>query len=129
VEVVWIAFFQMESHTSLALSVLNSLAPPRNAVCWPEASKYRERKKAVTLASGSEIWLHPLIRATHKHLSPLSHELPLFHHIRQTVGANINNILAIASPMGMIREHTGDALNCLGSRECDEQRWQKTAGN
>ena len=66
--------------------------------------------KGVILAGGKGTRLHPLTKATNKHLLPVGLEPMLFHPIRQLVGAGITDILVITST-----EHMGDVVNCLGS--------------
>lgn len=66
--------------------------------------------KGIILAGGRGTRLHPLTKATNKHLLPVGREPMLFHPIRQMVGAEIDDILVITST-----EHMGDVVNCLGS--------------
>lgn len=66
--------------------------------------------KGVILAGGKGTRLHPLTKATNKHLLPVGLEPMLFHPIRQMVAAGITDILVITST-----EHMGDVVNCLGS--------------
>jgi glucose-1-phosphate thymidylyltransferase len=66
--------------------------------------------KGVILAGGKGTRLHPLTKATNKHLLPVGLEPMLFHPIRQMVGAGITDVLVITST-----EHMGDVVSCLGS--------------
>ena len=68
--------------------------------------------KGVILAGGKGTRIHPLTKATNKHLLPVGQEPMLYHPIRQMVGAGIMDILLITST-----EHMGDVVNCLGSGE------------
>jgi glucose-1-phosphate thymidylyltransferase len=66
--------------------------------------------KGIILAGGRGTRLHPLTKATNKHLLPVGREPMLFHPIRQMASADITDILVITST-----EHMGDVVNCLGS--------------
>jgi glucose-1-phosphate thymidylyltransferase len=66
--------------------------------------------KGIILAGGRGTRLHPLTRATNKHLLPVGREPMLYHPIRQLVAAGITDILVVTST-----EHMGDVVNCLGS--------------
>jgi glucose-1-phosphate thymidylyltransferase len=66
--------------------------------------------KGVILAGGKGTRLHPLTKATNKHLLPVGLEPMLFHPIRHLVDAGIDDIMVITST-----EHMGDVVNCLGS--------------
>ncbi len=66
--------------------------------------------KGVVLAGGLGTRLHPLTKATNKHLLPVGNEPMLYHPIRQLVGAGIQDILVITSTL-----HMGDVVRCLGS--------------
>ncbi len=66
--------------------------------------------KGVILAGGRGTRLHPLTRATNKHLLPVGREPMLYHPIRQLVSAGIQDVLVITST-----EHMGDVVRCLGS--------------
>ncbi len=83
--------------------------------------------KGIILAGGRGTRLHPLTKATNKHLLPVGREPMIFHSIRQLVGAGIDDILVVTST-----EHMGDVVNCLGSGEdfaCSfTYRVQETAG-
>jgi glucose-1-phosphate thymidylyltransferase len=83
--------------------------------------------KGVILAGGKGTRLHPLTKATNKHLLPVGLEPMLFHPIRQMVAAGITDILVITST-----EHMGDVVNCLGSGvefQCSlTYKVQETAG-
>ncbi len=68
--------------------------------------------KGVILAGGLGTRLHPLTKATNKHLLPVGREPMLYHPIRQLVGAGIREILAVTST-----QHMGDVVRCLGSGE------------
>ncbi len=68
--------------------------------------------KGIILAGGLGSRLHPLTKATNKHLLPVGSEPMLYHPIRQLVGAGIENILVITST-----QHMGDVVRCLGSGE------------
>lgn len=68
--------------------------------------------KGVVLAGGRGTRLHPLTRATNKHLLPVGREPMLFHPIKQMVKAGITDILVVTST-----QHMGDVVNCLGSGE------------
>ncbi len=66
----------------------------------------------VILAGGLGTRLHPLTKATNKHLLPVGAEPMLFHPIRQLTGAGIRSILVVTSTL-----HMGDVVRCLGSGE------------
>ena len=66
--------------------------------------------KGIILAGGKGTRLHPLTKATNKHLLPVGMEPMLYHPLRQLVSAGIDDILVITST-----EHMGDVVNCLGS--------------
>ncbi len=66
--------------------------------------------KGVILAGGLGTRLHPLTKATNKHLLPVGAEPMLFHPIRQLTGAGIRSILVVTSTL-----HMGDVVRCLGS--------------
>jgi len=66
--------------------------------------------KGVILAGGLGTRLHPLTKATNKHLLPVGNEPMLFHPIRQLTGAGIRSILVVTSTL-----HMGDVVRCLGS--------------
>jgi glucose-1-phosphate thymidylyltransferase len=66
--------------------------------------------KGVILAGGRGTRLHPLTKATNKHLLPVGREPMLYHCIRQLTSAQIADILVVTST-----EHMGDVVNCLGS--------------
>jgi len=66
--------------------------------------------KGIILAGGRGTRLHPLTKATNKHLLPVGREPMIFHPIRQLTGAGIDDILVVTST-----EHMGDVVNCLGS--------------
>jgi glucose-1-phosphate thymidylyltransferase len=66
--------------------------------------------KGIILAGGKGTRLHPLTKATNKHLLPVGIEPMLYHPIHQMVGAGITDILVVTST-----EHMGDVVNCLGS--------------
>lgn len=66
--------------------------------------------KGVILAGGKGTRLHPLTKATNKHLLPVGREPMIFHPIRQMVGSGIDDILVVTS-----KEHMGEVVNCLGS--------------
>lgn len=68
--------------------------------------------KGVILAGGLGTRLHPLTKATNKHLLPVGTEPMLFHPIRQLTGAGIRSILVVTSTL-----HMGDVVRCLGSGE------------
>jgi glucose-1-phosphate thymidylyltransferase len=68
--------------------------------------------KGVILAGGLGSRLHPLTKATNKHLLPVGSEPMLYHAIRQLVSAQIEDILVITST-----QHMGDVVRCLGSGE------------
>ena len=68
--------------------------------------------KGIILAGGLGTRLHPLTRATNKHLLPVGREPMLYHAIRQLVGAGITEVLVITST-----SHMGDVVRCLGSGE------------
>ena len=68
--------------------------------------------KGVILAGGLGTRLHPLTKATNKHLLPVGAEPMLFHPIRQLTGAGIRSILVVTSTL-----HMGDVVRCLGSGE------------
>ncbi|MBO84358.1 MAG: spore coat protein [Deltaproteobacteria bacterium] len=66
--------------------------------------------KGVILAGGLGTRLHPLTKATNKHLLPVGREPMLYHPIRQMVSAGIRDILLVTST-----DHMGDIVRCLGS--------------
>lgn len=66
--------------------------------------------KGIILAGGLGTRLHPLTKATNKHLLPVGTEPMLYHPIRQLVGAGIREIMTITST-----QHMGDVVRCLGS--------------
>ncbi len=68
--------------------------------------------KGVILAGGLGSRLHPLTKATNKHLLPVGSEPMLYHPIRQLTGSGIEDILVITST-----QHMGDVVRCLGSGE------------
>lgn len=68
--------------------------------------------KGIILAGGLGSRLHPLTKATNKHLLPVGNEPMLYHPIRQLVSANIEDVLVITST-----RHMGDVVRCLGSGE------------
>ena len=68
--------------------------------------------RGVVLAGGLGTRLHPLTKATNKHLLPVGREPMLFHPIRQLVSAKIEDILVVTST-----DHMGDVVRCLGSGE------------
>ncbi len=68
--------------------------------------------KGIILAGGLGSRLHPLTKATNKHLLPVGSEPMLYHPIRQLVSADIEDILVITSTV-----HMGDVVRCLGSGE------------
>lgn len=68
--------------------------------------------KGVILAGGMGTRLHPLTKATNKHLLPVGREPMIFHLIRQMRLAGIEDILVVTST-----DHMGDVVRCLGSGE------------
>lgn len=66
--------------------------------------------KGIILAGGKGTRLHPLTKATNKHLLPVGREPMIYHLLRQMNSANITDIMVITST-----EHMGDVVNCLGS--------------
>lgn len=68
--------------------------------------------KGIILAGGLGSRLHPLTKATNKHLLPVGSEPMLYHPLRQLVSAGIEDILVITST-----QHMGDVVRCLGSGE------------
>ncbi len=66
--------------------------------------------KGIILAGGKGTRLHPLTKATNKHLLPVGTEPMIYHQIRHLQMAGIKDILVITST-----EHMGDVVNCLGS--------------
>ena len=68
--------------------------------------------KGVILAGGLGSRLHPLTKATNKHLLPVGSEPMLYHPIRQMVSSDIEDILVVTST-----QHMGDVVRCLGSGE------------
>ncbi|MGE5109397.1 MAG: sugar phosphate nucleotidyltransferase [Acidobacteriaceae bacterium] len=66
--------------------------------------------KGIILAGGKGTRLHPLTKATNKHLLPLGKEPMLYHPIRHMCSAGIQDILVVTST-----QHMGDVVNCLGS--------------
>jgi glucose-1-phosphate thymidylyltransferase len=83
--------------------------------------------KGVILAGGKGTRLHPLTKATNKHLLPVGREPMIFHPLRLLVDAGVRDILVVTST-----EHMGDIVNCLGSGAdtgCSlTYRVQETAG-
>lgn len=65
--------------------------------------------KGVILSGGRGTRLHPLTKATNKHLLPIGREPMLYHPIRQMVSAGITEILVVTST-----EHIGHVVACLG---------------
>lgn len=65
--------------------------------------------RGVILAGGRGTRLHPLTKATNKHLLPVGREPMIFHAVRQMVQAGITEILVVTST-----EHMGDVVRCLG---------------
>ena len=61
--------------------------------------------KGVVLAGGKGERLHPLTKATNKHLLPMGPEPMLYHPIKQLVNAGIDDILVVTST-----EHMGDVV-------------------
>ena len=68
--------------------------------------------KGVILAGGLGSRLHPLTKATNKHLLPVGNEPMIYHPIHQLVDSGIKDILVITST-----QHMGDVVRCLGSGE------------
>ena len=68
--------------------------------------------KGVILAGGLGTRLHPLTKATNKHLLPVGREPMLYHGIKQLTGAGMSDILVVTST-----SHMGDVVRCLGSGE------------
>ncbi len=66
--------------------------------------------KGIILAGGLGTRLHPLTKATNKHLLPVGREPMLFHSIHQLAGSGIEDILVVTST-----QHMGDVVRCLGS--------------
>ena len=66
--------------------------------------------RGIILAGGRGTRLHPLTKATNKHLLPVGREPMLYHPIRQLLSANISEILVVTST-----DHMGDVVRCLGS--------------
>jgi glucose-1-phosphate thymidylyltransferase len=66
--------------------------------------------KGVILAGGKGTRLHPLTKATNKHLLPVGREPMVYHPLRQLIAAGIGEVLVVTST-----EHMGDIVNCLGS--------------
>lgn len=83
--------------------------------------------KGVILAGGKGTRLHPLTKATNKHLLPVGREPMIFHPIKQMVSAGIRDILVVTST-----DHMGDVVRCLGSGQefgCSlTYKVQETAG-
>jgi len=71
-----------------------------------------DEMKGIILAGGLGTRLHPLTKATNKHLLPVGREPMLYHPIRQLVSAGIDDIMVVTST-----QHMGDVVNCLGSGE------------
>jgi len=68
--------------------------------------------KGIILAGGLGTRLHPLTRATNKHLLPVGREPMLYHPIRQLTSAGISDVMVVTST-----QHMGDVVRCLGSGE------------
>ena len=68
--------------------------------------------KGVILAGGLGTRLHPLTKATNKHILPVGSEPMLYHPIHQLTDSGIEDILVITST-----RHMGDVVRCLGSGE------------
>ncbi|MSR13143.1 MAG: spore coat protein [Gammaproteobacteria bacterium] len=66
--------------------------------------------KGIILAGGLGTRLHPLTKATNKHLLPVGTEPMLYHPIKQLTAAGIHDILVVTSTL-----HMGDIVRCLGS--------------
>jgi glucose-1-phosphate thymidylyltransferase len=68
--------------------------------------------KGVILAGGQGTRLHPLTKATNKHLLPVGRVPMIFHAVQQLVESGIKEIMVVTST-----EHMGDLVRCLGSGE------------
>lgn len=66
--------------------------------------------KGIILAGGLGSRLHPLTKATNKHLLPVGRVPMLYHPINQLVNSGITDILVVTST-----QHMGDIVRCLGS--------------
>lgn len=106
-------------------SPCTTLAPATLALARQGPGQYRVRPlgalaaqggeismKGVILAGGKGTRLHPLTKATNKHLLPVGAEPMIYHPIRQLVSAGIRDILVVTST-----DHMGDVVRCLGSGE------------
>jgi glucose-1-phosphate thymidylyltransferase len=68
--------------------------------------------KGVILAGGRGMRLHPMTKATNKHLLPVGQEPMIYHAVHRLEEADIKEILIVTST-----EHMGDIVRCLGSGE------------
>ena len=66
--------------------------------------------KGIILAGGRGTRLHPMTKATNKHLLPVGREPMIYHAVHRLEEAGIKEILIITST-----EHMGDLVRCLGS--------------
>ncbi|MBI3571962.1 NTP transferase domain-containing protein [Candidatus Kaiserbacteria bacterium] len=76
-------------------------------------------RKAVILAGGSGTRLHPVTRATNKHLLPIYDQPAIFHAIDKLVDAGITRIMIVTGP-----DHLDDFAHVLGSG----QHWKPKYG-
>ena len=96
--------------------------------------------KGIILAGGLGTRLHPLTRATNKHLLPVGREPMLYHAIRQLVGAGIGEVLVITGPngsgkstllailCGLLRATRGAVHHTRGDEDLDRASWRHHLG-
>lgn len=68
--------------------------------------------KGVVLAGGTGSRLHPLTKATNKHLLPVYHKPMIYYPIEALIAAGIDDILIVTGV-----RHAGDFLHLLGNGE------------
>ena len=68
--------------------------------------------KGIILAGGRGTRLHPMTKATNKHLLPVGREPMIYHAVHRLEETGIKEILVITST-----EFMGDIVRCLGSGE------------
>lgn len=66
--------------------------------------------RGVVLAGGTGSRMHPLTKATNKHLLPVLGKPMIYHAIGGLVAAGITDIMVVTG-----KEHAGSVISCLGS--------------